>query len=438
MLTICRSIAIIADGMSTSSCILHHEDLFIQLFRKCKTAIFCRMDPLQKSEIIVLLKKMGLIALAVGDGANDVSMILQSSVGIGIVGKEGRQAAAACDYQIRKFGQLPRLLLVHGRWSYIRLSSLLYASFYCNLAFVGPLMFYCIFNGFSGTSLYPSELVSLLSGFAGPLYMMMGVTDIDIKAETCLKYPEAYRRMNGSKSLFNPQVFFLWTFAAFYQGAVVFFVPYILFENNVFYIDGTTMDLSGMSTWLFCLSIVIHTAVLLVHTKYISIFTLYVNLYILVLLMLFIAFMSYTGVTTSIIGSVLQISGTYPFYYLATLLCLVLVLVPHLAYKYMIRQLFTADWHVLQEKEVLKLAHRRDSPVRAGSNTAPAMKVMEMVKVTEANSTEGAEASPSVAGISILQDLAVQERRYFIYSCSLHDLIHLYTCTLSRVQTLWY
>ena len=116
------------------------------------------MDPLQKSNVVTLLrKKMNMVAVAVGDGANDVSMIMQSSVGIGIVGKEGRQAAAACDYQIRKFNQLTRLLFVHGRWSYIRTCKLVYIAFYCNIAFVTPMFLFLFFCGFSGTSIYPAS-----------------------------------------------------------------------------------------------------------------------------------------------------------------------------------------------------------------------------------------------------------------------------------------
>ena len=40
------------------------------------------------------------ITLAIGDGANDVNMIAQAHVGIGIEGLEGMQAARASDYAI--------------------------------------------------------------------------------------------------------------------------------------------------------------------------------------------------------------------------------------------------------------------------------------------------------------------------------------------------
>ena len=60
------------------------------------------------------------LTLAIGDGANDVSMIQAADVGVGISGEEGMQAVNASDYSIAQFRFLKRLLLVHGHWSYAR------------------------------------------------------------------------------------------------------------------------------------------------------------------------------------------------------------------------------------------------------------------------------------------------------------------------------
>ena len=46
----------------------------------------------------------------VGDGGNDVSMIQAADVGIGIVGKEGKQASLAADFSINQFSYVSRLL----------------------------------------------------------------------------------------------------------------------------------------------------------------------------------------------------------------------------------------------------------------------------------------------------------------------------------------
>lgn len=86
----------------------------------------CRMAPLQKAKVIRLIKisPEKPITLAVGDGANDVSMIQEAHVGIGIMGKEGRQAARNSDYAIARFKFLSKLLFVHGHFYYIRIATL--------------------------------------------------------------------------------------------------------------------------------------------------------------------------------------------------------------------------------------------------------------------------------------------------------------------------
>jgi len=58
--------------------------------------------------------------LGIGDGGNDVGMIQEADIGVGIVGKEGKQAANASDFSITKFKYLTDLVLWHGRNSYKR------------------------------------------------------------------------------------------------------------------------------------------------------------------------------------------------------------------------------------------------------------------------------------------------------------------------------
>lgn len=60
-----------------------------------------RVSPLQKSEVVEMVKKqVKVVTLAIGDGANDVSMIQTAHVGVGISGNEGLQAANSSDYSI--------------------------------------------------------------------------------------------------------------------------------------------------------------------------------------------------------------------------------------------------------------------------------------------------------------------------------------------------
>lgn len=138
----------------------------------CESVVCCRMSPLQKSEVrkdngrlvIYYLKKKPRylkmvqlvkqsenkpITAAIGDGGNDVSMIQEAHVGIGIMGKEGRQATMSADFAIAKFMFLRRALLVHGHWYYIRISILTQYFFYKNLTLVVPQIFFGIHSEFS-------------------------------------------------------------------------------------------------------------------------------------------------------------------------------------------------------------------------------------------------------------------------------------------------
>lgn len=115
-----------------------------------KSVICCRVTPLQKAMVVELIKKnKNAVTLAIGDGANDVSMIKTAHIGVGISGQEGLQAVLASDYSIGQFRFLERLLLVHGRWSYYRMSKFLRYFFYKNFAFTLCHIWFAFFCGFS-------------------------------------------------------------------------------------------------------------------------------------------------------------------------------------------------------------------------------------------------------------------------------------------------
>jgi phospholipid-translocating ATPase len=143
--------AIIINGHSLVHC-LHPqlERLFLEVVMQCKSVICCRVTPLQKALVVELIKKnRHAVTLAIGDGANDVSMIKAAHIGVGISGQEGMQAVLASDYSIAQFRFLERLLLVHGRWSYYRMCSFLRYFFNKNFAFTLCHFWYAFFCGFS-------------------------------------------------------------------------------------------------------------------------------------------------------------------------------------------------------------------------------------------------------------------------------------------------
>ena len=131
-----ETLALVIDGKSLTYALEKDlEKIFLELAVMCKAVICCRVSPLQKALVVKLVKRnLKAILLAIGDGANDVSMIQAAHVGVGISGVEGLQAARSADVAIGQFRYLRKLLLVHGAWSYQRISKVILYSFYKNIA----------------------------------------------------------------------------------------------------------------------------------------------------------------------------------------------------------------------------------------------------------------------------------------------------------------
>jgi len=124
--------AVVIDG-ETLKLVLHDHlrQKFLLLCKQCRSVLCCRVSPAQKAAVVQLVKAgLDVMALSIGDGANDVAMIQEADVGVGIAGEEGRQAVMSADYAIGQFRFLQRLVLVHGRWSYRRLAECIANFFY--------------------------------------------------------------------------------------------------------------------------------------------------------------------------------------------------------------------------------------------------------------------------------------------------------------------
>jgi phospholipid-transporting ATPase len=131
------------------------KSLFLSISKGCEAVVCCRVTPKQKAEVVRLIKtSMNKITLAIGDGANDVNMIQEAHIGIGIYGNEGMRAVQASDYAIPEFQCLWRLLFVHGRWSYIRISEMILYFFYKNMIFTIPQFYFAFIDAFSARAVF--------------------------------------------------------------------------------------------------------------------------------------------------------------------------------------------------------------------------------------------------------------------------------------------
>ncbi|KAM9330586.1 phospholipid-transporting ATPase IK [Gastrophryne carolinensis] len=203
------------------------EYAFVDLASRCQAVICCRVTPKQKSMIVQLVKKhRNVITLAIGDGANDVNMIKTAHIGIGISGLEGTQAVQSSDYALAQFSHLQRLLLVHGRWSYIRIAKFLRYFFYKTTANVFCHVWFACFNGFTALTVFDSWFIAFYSVlFSAYPALFMGLFEQDVSAKMILKLPELYKT-GQSNSLFTYKTF-AWSFA---KGIITslssFFITY--------------------------------------------------------------------------------------------------------------------------------------------------------------------------------------------------------------------
>lgn len=199
-----EAMALIIDGRSLTFALEKELDkVFLELAVLCKAVVCCRVSPLQKALVVKLVKrnKKDSLLLAIGDGANDVSMIQAAHVGVGISGMEGLQAARSADVAIGQFRFLRKLLLVHGSWSYQRISRVILYSFYKNITLYITQFWYSFQNAFSGEVIYESWTLSFYNVFFTVMPpLVMGICDQYISARLLDRYPQLYQL--GQKGLF--------------------------------------------------------------------------------------------------------------------------------------------------------------------------------------------------------------------------------------------
>ncbi|XP_069596745.1 phospholipid-transporting ATPase IK [Ranitomeya imitator] len=200
---------------------------FVDLATKCHAVICCRVTPKQKAMIVQLVKKYKKVTtLAIGDGANDVNMIKTAHIGVGISGMEGTQAVQASDYALAQFSYLQRLLLIHGRWSYLRIAKFLRYFFYKTSASVICHVWFACFNGFSALTVFDSWFIAFYSVFfTAFIALTMGLLEQDVNAKMCLQLPELYE-VGQMGSVFTYKIF-AWSFIkGILTSLASFFVTY--------------------------------------------------------------------------------------------------------------------------------------------------------------------------------------------------------------------
>jgi phospholipid-translocating ATPase len=212
---------LLIDGESLAMYLAHFRTEFISVAVRLPTVVACRCSPNQKAEVAKLIREYTKKRVCcIGDGGNDVSMIQAADVGVGIVGKEGRQASLAADFSIEQFCHLVKLLVWHGRNSYKRSAKLAQFVIHRGLIIAVCQTMFSIAKGFEPDGLYKDWL---LVGYAtcytaAPVLSL--VLDKDVDEDLVNLYPELYKELTSGRSL-SYRTFFVWVLVSIYQGSMI-------------------------------------------------------------------------------------------------------------------------------------------------------------------------------------------------------------------------
>ncbi|KAI3600431.1 phospholipid-translocating atpase [Moniliophthora roreri] len=231
--------------------------LLLQLGTLCNGVICCRVSPLQKALVVRLVKdSLKVTTLAIGDGANDVSMIQAADVGVGILGEEGLQAVNSSDYAIAQFRFLKKLLLVHGHWSYYRIASLILVFFYKNTVPSGVSWWYQIYCGWSATFGFDYLYILFWNAWTATLPNALGLVDYVLDEQLLMDLPELYR-YSRERTYFSFRAFCIDMLDGVYQSVIIFFFTMLAYDttstrndgyNGSFYERSTTAALSAVTS----------------------------------------------------------------------------------------------------------------------------------------------------------------------------------------------
>ncbi|CAH9128997.1 unnamed protein product [Cuscuta epithymum] len=253
-----RDVAFVIDGWALEIALKHHRKAFTELAILSKTAICCRVTPSQKAQLVELLKSCDYRTLAIGDGGNDVRMIQQADIGVGISGREGLQAARAADYSIAKFQFLKRLILVHGRYSYNRTAFLSQYCFYKSLLICFIQIFFSFISGVSGTSLFNSVSLMAYNVFYTSVPVLVSVLDKDLSEKTVMQHPQILFYCQAGR-LLNPSTFAGWFGRSLFHAIVVFVITTHAYAFEKSELEEMSMVALSGCIWLQAFVVAIET-----------------------------------------------------------------------------------------------------------------------------------------------------------------------------------
>lgn len=252
-----KTYALVVNGDVLSHVFVSDKSKFLKIGTQCRSVICTRVTPLQKAMVVRLVKdSIDCLTLAIGDGANDVSMIQEAHIGVGIMGKEGTQAVRAADYSMGEFKFLKRLLSVHGRWNLLRLTHLILYSFYKNFVFIMIQFLFGFTSAWTGQLVYEELFFTAFNvAFTSLPPLAYGIYETDLNDSQIDKNPELYQELKGGLFWSGPKIAF-WLILSFTHAVMIFGTVYL---TNF---EGAT-DIEGRSTGYWVQAYLFSTPMLL-------------------------------------------------------------------------------------------------------------------------------------------------------------------------------
>ncbi|KAJ0676484.1 putative P-type phospholipid transporter [Helianthus annuus] len=350
-----QKLAFLIDG----KCLMYALDpslrsMLLSFCLNCSAVVCCRVSPLQKAQVTRLVRKgANKITLSIGDGANDVGMIQAANIGVGISGMEGMQAVMASDFAIAQFRFLTDLLLVHGRWSYLRLCKVVSYFFYKNLTFTLTQFWYTFQTGYSGQRFYDDWCQSLYNViFTALPVVIVGLLDKDVSVALSKKYPQLYK-VGIHNTFFNWKVVGILALFSLYQSIVVYNFA-VASSTSGLTSTGKMLGHWDVSTMAFtCLVITVNLRLLMMCSTVTRWHVISIGGSVL-LWFLFIFIYAIVFVNKGTFFTIYVLMSTI-YFYLMVILVPICALVCDFIYQGFQRWLFPNDYQIVQE------VHRHES-----------------------------------------------------------------------------
>ncbi|KAE8690477.1 ATPase E1-E2 type family protein / haloacid dehalogenase-like hydrolase family protein isoform 2 [Hibiscus syriacus] len=323
----------------------------------CASVICCRVSPKQKALVTRLVKEgTGRVTLGIGDGANDVGMIQEADIGVGISGVEGMQAVMASDFSVSQFRYLERLLVVYGHWCYKRIAQMVCYFFYKNIAFGLTLFYFEAFTGFSGQSVYDDLYMILFNVVLTSMPVIsLGVFEQDVSSDVCLEFPTLYQQ--GPRNLFFDWYRILgWMCNGLYSSLVIFFLNVIVFYDQAYRSKGQTTDMAILGTIMFtCIICAVNFQICLIMTHYTWIQHVLIWFSVLTwFLFLFVYGMISPAYSKNVFMILTEALAPAPVYWTTTLLVTIACTLPYIFHISLQRCFHPMDDHIIKEIKYLK------------------------------------------------------------------------------------